>query len=239
MLPLRSGQSSIAKHLAGHDKIVAQLCSLLYMAAMCSILNSERIVQFGTDRPGQCRHTPRKNYGVLCPQDSLGLLTCGKKGSQLFFNRRDHLPHGRPDCPSSLEVSLAREYRGSSRLLLCIDHNAAILECVRALLEHSGYVVVTTPSARQGLTLATLSRFDAVVLDYHMPEMNGHQLALKLRRARPETTVIMFSAADIPEETCRLVNAVVRKLDVVTELLPTVDRLCDRLSFTDASCRPI
>jgi CheY-like chemotaxis protein len=124
-------------------------------------------------------------------------------------------------------------------MLLCIDHNAAILECVRALLEHSGYIVVTTPSARQGLTLATLSRFDAVLLDYHMPEMNGHQLALELRRARPETTVIMFSAADIPEETCRLVNAVVRKLDVVTELLPTVDRLCDRLSLTDANCRPI
>jgi CheY-like chemotaxis protein len=115
-------------------------------------------------------------------------------------------------------------------MLLCIDDCPAILEYERSLFERSGYIVVTTASAQQGLRLATLSRFDAVLLDYHMPGMNGHALALQIRRVRPDTMMVMVSGSDIPEETCRLVDAVVPKDDAVVALLTTVDRLCDGLS---------
>ncbi len=115
-------------------------------------------------------------------------------------------------------------------MLLCIDDSQAILDYERAMLERSGYIGVTAASARRGLRLATIFSFDAVLLDYHMPEMNGHQLASEIRRLRPDTPVVMFSGGEIPDETRQLVDAVVPKTDAPSELLPTVTRLCNQSS---------
>jgi DNA-binding response OmpR family regulator len=117
-------------------------------------------------------------------------------------------------------------YRAPTKTLLCIDDSHAILEFVKALFERSGFNVVTAVSAREGLRLAAMSSFDAALIDYHMPEMNGHQLVLELRRIRPETLVVMFSGGEIPVETHKLVDAVVAKAGGGRELLPTVARLC-------------
>ncbi len=125
---------------------------------------------------------------------------------------------------------MSRMYQGTQKMLLCIDDSQAILDYERRIFEQSGYVVVTEASARRGLRLATSFSFDAVLLDYSMPEMNGHELAYEIRRLRPETPVVMVSGSEIPDETRRLVDAVVPKDDVNRELVPTVARLCDRLS---------
>ncbi|MGD0469519.1 MAG: response regulator [Terriglobales bacterium] len=126
---------------------------------------------------------------------------------------------------------MSRAYRGPQRMLLCIDDSQAILEYERSLFEKSGYIVVTATTAQQGLRFATMFRFDAVLLDYRMLGMNGHQLAFEMRHIRPETPVVMFSGSEIPEETRKLVDAVVPKTEAVEELLPTVARICDRLSL--------
>ncbi|MGB0116083.1 MAG: response regulator [Terriglobales bacterium] len=117
-------------------------------------------------------------------------------------------------------------YRGPARTILCIDDDTAILRYERALLERSGYNVVTANSAQQGLTLAMTCQIDAVVLDYNMPAMNGHNVAAAIKKCRPEILIVMFSASEIPQETQNLVNAVVFKTDAVEQLLPTVARLC-------------
>lgn len=38
----------------------------------------------------------------------------------------------------------------------------------------------------------------------------------------------MFSGSDLPQETYNLVDAVIPKMDAVTDLLPTVTRLCSQ-----------
>ena len=125
---------------------------------------------------------------------------------------------------------MSRTYAGQTRMLLCIDDSQAVLDYEKRILERSGYIVVTEASARRGLRLATIFSFDAVLLDYQMPEMNGHQVASEIRRLRPETPVVMFSGSDIPEETRQLVDAVVPKSDAPRELLPTITRLCEHSS---------
>jgi CheY-like chemotaxis protein len=122
---------------------------------------------------------------------------------------------------------LAHAYQARKRTILCIDDDHAILAYERSLLERSGYFVLTTPSAHQGLKLATSCQLDAVVLDYHMPEMSGHEVALAIKKCQPGTLIVMFSASDIPEETCKLADAVVLKTDAIERLLPTVAQLCD------------
>lgn len=122
---------------------------------------------------------------------------------------------------------MARKLRGRERMLLCIDDSRAILEYEKSLFEKSGYIVVTTPSPLEGLRLARLFNFDAVLLDYQMPLMNGHEVALALRLLQPAMPVVMFSSGEIPAETYKLVDAVVPKTGSIRELLPTVARLCD------------
>jgi len=124
---------------------------------------------------------------------------------------------------------MSRMYRGPQKMLLCIDDRRATLDYERQLFEESGYIVVTAESARRGLRLATAFAFDAVLLDYHMPEMNGHDLAFEIRRLRPGTCVVMVSGREIPEETSRLVDAVVPTDEADGRLLPTVDRPCGLL----------
>lgn len=123
---------------------------------------------------------------------------------------------------------MGQEYRPPQRTILCIDDDDAIVKYLTALFERSGHMVLATTSATQGLTMAMMSQIDAVVLDYHMPEMNGHEVAVEIKRYRPELMIVMFSASDLPEEALTLADAVVRKAEAVGQLLPTVMRLCDR-----------
>ena len=125
---------------------------------------------------------------------------------------------------------MGQAYRAPKRTILCIDDDHAILAYERSLLERSGYNVLTTASAKQGLTMAMMSQLDAVVLDYQMPEMSGHEVAAAIRHYRPETLIVMFSASEIPEETSKLADAVVLKTDAIGQLLPTVSQLCGRTS---------
>jgi CheY-like chemotaxis protein len=126
---------------------------------------------------------------------------------------------------------MSEEYRPPKRTVLCIDDDRAILRYEKALLERSGYNVLTTGSAEKGLAIAmVLHQLDAVVLDYHMPEMSGHKVAAAIKRSRPETLIVMFSASEIPEETVKLVDAVVLKTEAIAQLLPTVAQLCNRSS---------
>jgi CheY-like chemotaxis protein len=125
---------------------------------------------------------------------------------------------------------MAQAYRSPGRTVLCIDDDLGILKYERALLERYGYNVITTASARQGLTMAMALDLDAIILDYHMPEMSGHKVAAAIKRCRPEILIVMFSASDIPQETLDLVDAVVFKTDAPGQLVPTVAQLCKRAS---------
>jgi len=125
---------------------------------------------------------------------------------------------------------MGQAYRPTKRTILCIDDDSGVLRYEKALLEKSGYNVLTAVSPEQGLALAMMSRLDAVVLDYHMPGMTGHEVAAAIKSCRPEVLIVMFSASEIPPETLRLTDAVVHKSDAITELLPTVAHLCNRSS---------
>ena len=63
------------------------------------------------------------------------------------------------------------------KTVLCIDDNEDVLECERAFLESFGYTVLIAPSGNKALELASIHSVDVVVVDYVMPEMNGHEEA--------------------------------------------------------------
>ena len=120
--------------------------------------------------------------------------------------------------------------------LLCIDDDQTVLECEKDFLETFGYTVVTASSGREGLVLAGLRSFDVVIVDYCMPEMNGLEFAIAMRRLRPPAPIIMLSGAvDVPGQALEVVDAFVSKNSWASRLLPAIALLVDAESLPSSS----
>jgi DNA-binding response OmpR family regulator len=101
-----------------------------------------------------------------------------------------------------------------------------MLDCEKAFLESSGCGVLTAPSGGKGLELASIDSVDTVIVDYFMPEMSGHEVAVEMRRLRPQTPIIMLSGAgDVPEQALKCVDAFVAKDRLASEFLPAIAQL--------------
>jgi CheY-like chemotaxis protein len=124
------------------------------------------------------------------------------------------------------EASVIYNY-SAGKTILCIDDNDGVLSYHKALLERRGYEVLTAASARQGLRLAEVASVAAVVVDYHMPEMNGHEVATKIKRIRPQVPIVMVSSdRAVPEQALDAVDAFVPKDEVASRLLSVLNRVC-------------
>ena len=116
----------------------------------------------------------------------------------------------------------------SKQVILCIADDTAILRYEQALLERSGYVVLTAASALQALRLVTMCECDAVLIDYEMPVLDGSDIALQLKRASPELIIILLAGREVPAHMLALVDALVPKLESSQQLLPMITELCSR-----------
>jgi CheY-like chemotaxis protein len=113
-----------------------------------------------------------------------------------------------------------------SAVLLCIDDNEDVLECEKSFLERFGYTVLTAASGGKGLELGSKYSVDVVILDYFMPGMNGQEVAIEMRRLKPLAPIILLTAAvDVPEQTLNLVDALIAKDRLASQLLPTIAQL--------------
>ena len=114
----------------------------------------------------------------------------------------------------------------SNGVVLCIDDNQDVLDCEKAFLESFGYTVLTAPGGGKGLELASVHAIDVVIVDYFMPGMSGPEVAIEMRRVRPQAPIIMLSAAvDVPEHALKLVDAFVAKDRLASQLLSAIAQL--------------
>jgi CheY-like chemotaxis protein len=66
--------------------------------------------------------------------------------------------------------------------VLVVDDTAWNQELARAVLEHHGVRVEVTASAAEALALFVQHRYDVVLMDVHMPGMNGLEVTTRLRQ---------------------------------------------------------
>jgi len=84
------------------------------------------------------------------------------------------------------------------------DDYPLVLDWLRIILEAKGYVVDAEASnGRDAVSLALRFRPDIVVMDFHMPLLNGVEAAREILRKLPETGVIILTTvvaeADVSE----------------------------------------
>jgi len=116
------------------------------------------------------------------------------------------------------------ESRSKKKVILCIDDDQSVLECESEFLTTFGYTVLTAPSGDEGLKLASKNCVDVVIVDYCMPQMNGQEVAIEMRRLRPQATIIMLSGSvAVPQEAMNTVDAFVPKNRLATQLLQGIE----------------
>jgi CheY-like chemotaxis protein len=91
------------------------------------------------------------------------------------------------ELPAAAQATLARPMR-----LLVVDDNVDAAATLAMLLEACGYEVMVENDSLRALELAQRERPDAALLDIGLPEMDGNELARRLRadpRTRPALLV--------------------------------------------------
>jgi CheY-like chemotaxis protein len=116
-------------------------------------------------------------------------------------------------------------------LLLCIDDEALGLEIRKAVLERAGFRVLTALDGPTGLGLFLEHPVHGVILDYFMPAMDGGQVAVEMRKQRPEIPILLLSAyINLPSDLIELVNVTVLKGDGPEKLIEKVREMLENES---------
>ncbi|HSH94357.1 MAG TPA: response regulator [Roseimicrobium sp.] len=77
--------------------------------------------------------------------------------------------------------------------ILLADDNAELLKLQSVVLGRAGHEVITVANGRQALKLAVLQPVDLVITDIIMPDMEGLELIMTLRKNLPALKIIAVS----------------------------------------------
>jgi CheY-like chemotaxis protein len=113
-------------------------------------------------------------------------------------------------------------------LILCVDDEWNGLEGRKMLFEERGYQVLAATSGTEALQLFASHPIDLVLLDYHMPAMNGDVIAERMKASQPDVPIAILSAdVGLPTSALKSVEAFVSKSESPANLLLIVQHLLD------------
>lgn len=111
--------------------------------------------------------------------------------------------------------------------ILCIDDDVNYLELEKCNLETNGYTVVIASDGPTGITLASKTPIDVVVLAFKMQGMDGGQVAELLLKHQPDLPIVVctgfFDA--MPEGLRWFAAALVEKRDGFDVLLSAIQKV--------------
>jgi len=107
-------------------------------------------------------------------------------------------------APLPAEEGLRAEFAGSR--VLVVDDDSMCLEVARELLCQAGLTVDAATDGTEALRLAQTTRYALILMDMHMPRMNGTEAARAIRANSPnaETPIVAMTANAFEEDrrTC-------------------------------------
>ena len=115
---------------------------------------------------------------------------------------------------------------GHKPSLLCVDDDAQCLSIRKIMLEAFGFNVTTSTDPRQGLRMHANRHYDAAILDFQMPYMDGGELAKAMKMARPDVPVVILSGLPyLPDETPQYYDKFICKTESSIKVAQTIQQL--------------
>ncbi|SDE10448.1 response regulator transcription factor CtrA [Limimaricola pyoseonensis] len=80
--------------------------------------------------------------------------------------------------------------------VLLVEDDPTTSKSIELMLTHANLNVYATDMGEEGIDLAKLYDYDLILLDLHLPDMNGHEVLRQLRLNRVETPILILSGDD-------------------------------------------
>ncbi len=94
-----------------------------------------------------------------------------------------------------------------SEKVLLVDDEKDFLEIMAQRMEARGFEVTTAGSAEQALSIIDKKPFDAIVMDFQMPGMDGMEALKAIKAKGPELQIILLTGYATVEKTVEAMQA--------------------------------
>ncbi len=97
----------------------------------------------------------------------------------------------------------------ANELILIVEDNEKNLKLVRDILTFKGYQLLESETAEVGIQLARKNKPALILMDFHLPGMNGIE-AFKILRNDPETSaipIVAVTASAMTEDRKKIIDA--------------------------------
>jgi len=104
-------------------------------------------------------------------------------------------------APSAPTEAMANPRSGKK--VLVVDDNAINLKVAKSLAEKAGYRVTTATNGLEAIAAVEREPFDVVLMDCHMPEIDGFEATRRIRRLgglRSLVRILALTASTLPED---------------------------------------
>jgi CheY-like chemotaxis protein len=123
------------------------------------------------------------------------------------------------------------ENHPAARILL-VDDNKLGLIARKSVLEDQGYRITTAVQGQEAFERFSREKFDLIVTDYKMPEMNGLELIERIRASAADLPIILLSgyaeALGMTEANTGANVVITKSANEVPHLIRSVNRLLRR-----------
>ncbi len=102
-----------------------------------------------------------------------------------------------PELVTAPDLAAKRDPHAPQRRLLIVDDEPGIVEVLKEMLDDDGYMVETANNGADALNRISAGRFDLIISDLCMPEVDGQQLYKTIRESQPHlASRIIFVTGD-------------------------------------------
>lgn len=91
------------------------------------------------------------------------------------------------------------------KILVIDDEDIVRISCKRCLIPE-GYVVDVAANGVEGMNLVEEHRYDLILTDLKMPDMDGMEFLAKIKEAQPQTKVIMITGYSTVEHAVKAIK---------------------------------
>lgn len=121
--------------------------------------------------------------------------------------------------------------------ILVVDDEESIRTTLTAILEDAGYIVDCAANGREAIAMSNANFYNAALIDYRLPDMEGTELLTALRETTPPMVKIMVTGYPSMQNAIESVNkradAFLMKPVSIEAMLSTLSELLRKQQETE------